>query len=130
VLIPAPNGARINLSSFHRDVREPVRTQTFPEGSTLRRVRRHDLRHSAITAWLNSGVLLKTAQQWSGHRQLSVLLDTYLGVMTGDAEVSLQRVEDALDQALHDDPDGDVPSQVNRKESSDHEQTEGEDDDE
>jgi integrase len=132
----APNGGRINLSTFHRDVWDPARTQTFPDGSALRRVRRHDLRHSAITAWLNSGVLLKTAQQWSGHRQLSVLLDTYLGVMTGDAEVSLQRVEDALDSALgdsrDDEPepdDGDVPSQTRRKDSSDQEQQGASEDD-
>jgi integrase len=126
----APNGGRINLSNFHRDVWEPARAQTFPEGSTLQRVRRHDLRHSAITAWLNAGVLLKTAQQWSGHRQLSVLLDTYLGVMTGDAAVSLQRVEDALNQALHDAVDGEVPSQAHRKESGDHEHEGANEDDE
>jgi integrase len=101
-----PNGGRLNLSNFHRDVWEPARRDVFPEGSTLRRVRRHDLRHSAITAWLNAGVMLKTAQQWSGHRQMSVLLDTYLGVMHGDAEVSLQRVEHALDDALGNDADG------------------------
>jgi integrase len=100
-----PNGGRLNLSNFHRDVWEPARRAMFPEGSTLRRVRRHDLRHSAITAWLNAGVMLKTAQQWSGHRQMSVLLDTYLGVMHGDAEVSLQRVEHALDDALRNDAD-------------------------
>jgi hypothetical protein len=64
------------------------------------------------------GRVAQDRQQWSGHRQLSVLLDTYLGVMTGDAAVSLQRVEDALDQVLGDD----VPSQVHRKDSSDHEQ--------
>jgi integrase len=58
------------------------------------------LRHSAITAWLNAGVMLKTAQSWSGHKTASVLLDTYLGVMRDDASVSLARVEEALDRAL------------------------------
>jgi hypothetical protein len=51
---------------------------------------------------LNSGVLLKTAQRWSGHRTASVLLDTYLGVMRDDAVVSLARVEAALEAALGD----------------------------
>ncbi len=97
-----PRGRRINTSNFHRDVWAPARERVFPEGSPLREVRRHDLRHSAITSWLNSGVLLKTAQRWSGHRTASVLLDTYLGVMRDDAVVSLARVETALDAALQD----------------------------
>ncbi len=60
-------------------------------------MRRQDLRHAAITPWLNSGVPLKVAQTWSGHKTLSVLLDTYYGVMQHDEHVAYQRVEDALD---------------------------------
>jgi integrase len=97
-----PRGQRINISNFHRDVWAPARERVFPEGSPLREVRRHDLRHSAITAWLNSGVLLKTAQRWSGHRTASVLLDTYLGVMRDDTATSLSRVEAVLETTLAD----------------------------
>jgi hypothetical protein len=50
--------------------------------------------------WLNSGVLPKTAQQWSGRRRLSVLLDTYVGVMRDDAVTSLARVEAVIHQIL------------------------------
>jgi hypothetical protein len=50
--------------------------------------------------------------------------------MTGDAAVSLQRVEDALNQALHDAVDGEVPSQAHRKESGDHEHEGANEDDE
>ncbi len=63
----------------------PAREQLFEEGNPLHRVRQHDLRHAAATHWLNSGVLPKTAQQWTGHRRLSVLLDIYVGVMREDA---------------------------------------------
>ncbi|MPZ88917.1 MAG: tyrosine-type recombinase/integrase [Nitriliruptorales bacterium] len=59
------SGRRINLSNFHRDVWKDTRAKAFPKDSPLRQVRRHDLRHSAITAWLNAGVPLKTAQAWS-----------------------------------------------------------------
>ncbi len=72
---------------------EEGRETAFGEDSPLRRVRRHDLRHAAITAWLNAGVPLKTAQSWSGHRSVSVLLSTYLGAMKGDDELSLSRFE-------------------------------------
>lgn len=95
-----PTGRRIHLSNFHRDGWEPARRQVFAEDSPLRTVRRHDLRHSAITAWLNAGVTLKTAQRWSGHRTASVLLNTYLGVMRHDLSTSLARVEEALGRAL------------------------------
>jgi len=68
----------------------------FPPSSPLRQVRRHDLRHSAITAWLNAGVPLKTVQAWSGHKTASVVLDTYLGVMRGDEALGRQRFEAAI----------------------------------
>jgi integrase len=100
LVFTTPTGRRINLANFHRLVWRPTREAPFEENTPLRRVRRHDLRHSAITGWLNSGVLPKTAQQWSGHRRLSVLLDTYVGVMREDAATSLKRVEEALAVAL------------------------------
>lgn len=92
-------GGRIDLSNFSRDVWNEARADLFPEGSPLRQVRRHDLRHSAITAWLNAGVPLKTAQIWSGHRTASTLLDTYLGVMRHDEVLGRSRIEDVFDQA-------------------------------
>ncbi len=74
----------------------PTRIALFAEDDPLRRVRRHDLRHSAITAWLNSDVQLKTAQAWSGHKTPSVLLNTYLGVIRGDEALARQRWNAAL----------------------------------
>ena len=59
--------------------------------------------------WLNTGVLLKTAQRWSGHKTASVLLDTYLGVMRDDAAISLTRIERALDVALDERANRDGP---------------------
>lgn len=95
-LFTTSRGARIGSSNFYRAVWNVAREDAFPEGSPLRRVRRHDLRHSAITMWLNAGVPLKTAQRWSGHKTLSVLLDTYVGVMKGDEQLARERVEAAL----------------------------------
>jgi len=93
-------GNRIHGSDFRRDVWCKAREAVFEHDSPLRRVRRHDLRHSAITVWLNAGVPLKTAQRWSGHKKLSVLLDTYLGVMRGDEATAIQRLEAALDDEV------------------------------
>lgn len=77
----------------------PVRESVFADTDPLRNVRRHDLRHAAITSWLNAGipvktgVPVKTAQAWSGHKTASVLLDTYLGVMRGDEDVAVERYQ-------------------------------------
>ena len=100
LVFTTPGGARLDMQNFNRDVWTPAREVIFDPDTPLRRVRRHDLRHSAITAWLNAGVTVKTAQRWSGHRTASVLLDTYLGVMRDDASLSLARVEELLDAAL------------------------------
>ena len=54
-------GGRIDLSNFQRDVWNPARDAIFPRSSPLQNVRLHDLRHAAITGWLNAGVPLKTA---------------------------------------------------------------------
>lgn len=104
LLFTTPSGAQLNLSNFHRDVWQHARTEVFPAGNPLRAIRRHDLRHSAITAWLNAGVPLKTVQSWSGHKTASVVLDTYLGVMRGDETLGKARFEAALNAAVGRDP--------------------------
>ncbi len=98
LLFGSSTGAPLHLSNFHRDVWKPVKAATFAEGDPLRVARLHDLRHAAITTWLNAGVPLKTAQTWSGHKTLSVLLDTYLGVMRGDEALARTRLANALRQ--------------------------------
>jgi integrase len=90
------DGGRMDLSNFSRDVWNDARHDVFSAGSPLRKVRRHDLRHSAITAWLNAGVPIKTAQVWSGHRTASTLLDTYLGVMRHDEALGRARIQQAF----------------------------------
>lgn len=101
-----PTGRLLNMSNFQRGVWAPARDAVFAENDPLRKVRRHDLRHAAITSWLNAGVPLKTAQAWSGHKTASVLLDTYLGVMRGDEDLAVERFQTFLD--------GDHPSLVTR----------------
>ena len=97
-LFLSPGGRPIDTSNFYRDAWRPAREQVFAADDPLRSATLHDLRHAAITTWLNAGVALKTAQTWSGHRTLSVLLDTYLGVMKGDDAEGRSRVQALLDR--------------------------------
>ena len=99
-------GNAVNLNNFYRDVWYPARGQVFPAKEPLHSVTPHDLRHTAITAWLNAGVPLKTAQSWSGHKTLSVLLDTYVGVMHQDEIIARQRFEQLIDHTEYQNPAG------------------------
>jgi len=62
--------------------------------SRCRRV--HDLRHTACTWWLSSGVDPKTAQSWSGHASASMLLERYGHALPGASAVALARLESLL----------------------------------
>ena len=91
---PRPRAGRSTRRTSNAACGSPPATRSSPPGHPLRNVRRHDLRHSAITGWLGAGVPLKTAQQWSGHRTLSVLLDTYAGVLDSDEALAVTRLGD------------------------------------
>jgi len=49
----------------------------FLEQNGLRRLRFHDLRHSAASLLLASGISLKQIQEWLGHSNFSITADTY-----------------------------------------------------
>lgn len=91
LLFVSHTGHRIIPQNFGPRIWEPARKALFA-GTPLENVVCHDLRHAACTAWLNAGVRLKTACNWSGHRDLSVFLDIYQGVTPGDEEMSMELV--------------------------------------
>lgn len=88
-------GSPIDPSRFKRDVWVKAVPTLWTSGP-LARLRRHDLRHAACSMWLQAGVALKLACQWSGHATLSVFLDVYQGLMPSDEEVGLARLEEFL----------------------------------
>jgi integrase len=55
----------------------------------------YDLRHAAVSTWLNGGVPPTTVAEWAGH-SVEVLLKIYAKCLDGGAEVLRQRVETAL----------------------------------
>jgi integrase len=99
-------GRPFDLANFQRDVWQPARASLFPpaEGLApdsplqpkLSRLRRHDLRHSACSMWLRANVDVAVCQRWSGHKQLSVFLDVYQGLIPGREEEGVRRLEATL----------------------------------
>ena len=57
--------------------------------------RPYDLRHAAVSTWLNSGVLAPQVAQWAGH-SVDVLLRVYAKCIAGQEDAVRRRVEEAL----------------------------------
>jgi integrase len=62
----------------------------------LRRVRLHDLRHTAASLLLAQGVPARVVMEILGHSQISVTLNTYTHVDTSLTETALNGMESAL----------------------------------
>ena len=60
--------------------------------------RPYDLRHAAVSLWLNAGVPATQVAEWAGH-SVNVLLRVYASCIVGQDEASRRRVELALSAA-------------------------------
>lgn len=59
----------------------------------------YDLRHAAVSTWLNAGVPATQVAEWAGH-SVEVLLKIYAKCLDGGAEELLKRVQVALEQRV------------------------------
>jgi len=71
------------------------------EGTSLPRVRFHDLRHAHATHLLMNGVNPKVASERLGHSKVGITLDLYSHVLPGMQEDAAQRVDAALMAAIN-----------------------------
>jgi integrase len=69
-------------------------------GTSLPRIRFHDLRHAHATHLLSAGVHPKIASERLGHSKVGITLDLYSHVMPGMQEDAAARVDDVLRAAL------------------------------
>ncbi|MGZ5874857.1 MAG: tyrosine-type recombinase/integrase, partial [Bradyrhizobium sp.] len=70
-------------------------------GTSLPRIRFHDLRHAHATHLLGSGVHPKVASERLGHSKIGITLDLYSHVMPGMQEDAAERVDLALQAAIN-----------------------------
>ncbi len=59
--------------------------------------RPYDLRHAAVSLWLNAGVPATQVAEWAGH-SVNVLLRVYAKVVDGQREDAMRRIQAALSQ--------------------------------
>lgn len=62
---------------------------------SLRAKRPYDLRHAAVSTWLNAGVEPSRAAEWAGH-SVRVRLEVHAKCLDSGEQLARQRVEEAL----------------------------------
>ncbi len=90
-----------------RDVREATLTPAQLRSPLARRP--YDLRHAAVSLWLNAGVPATQVAEWAGH-SVHVLMRVYAKCVYGQDEAARRRVEVAL--AAADAPVGEQANQA------------------
>jgi integrase len=82
---------RAYLRIFHK-----ARADAFTEAETASLLARrpYDLRHAAVSTWLNAGVPAPQVAEWAGH-SVDVLLRVYAKCVTGQQEDAKRRIEAA-----------------------------------
>ncbi len=65
------------------------------EAATPLMGRPYDLRHAAVSTWLNAGVPAAQVAEWAGH-SVDVLLRVYAKCIAGKQDEAKQRIEDAM----------------------------------
>jgi integrase len=66
--------------------------------------RPYDLRHAAVSLWLNAGVPAPQVAEWAGH-SVNVLLKVYAKCIDGQEDAAKRRIENVLAAKEEDDPE-------------------------
>ncbi|GAA3365164.1 tyrosine-type recombinase/integrase [Saccharopolyspora gregorii] len=93
------SGGRLGSSVYGR-VWARARTAVFTEEVQVSPLakRPYDLRHAAVSTWLNAGVEPTRVAEWAGH-SVHVLLRVYAKCLDGGEQAARQRVQDLLGDA-------------------------------
>jgi len=95
-LFRQPNGGVVGSSTYAQVWRAARQLALTPdqEASPLA-ARPYDLRHAAVSLWLNAGVPAPTVARRAGH-SVDVLLRVYAACIDGEDQFANTRIADAL----------------------------------
>ncbi|GAA1347903.1 tyrosine-type recombinase/integrase [Saccharothrix algeriensis] len=88
--------AESTYSRAWRKAREAVFTEEEYASPLARRA--YQLRHAAVSTWLNAGVPPQQVAEWAGH-SLEVLFKVYAKCLSGQEDAARRRLTDAYDTA-------------------------------
>ena len=94
-IFTGPRGGIFNDRAYLR-IFHQARAAAFgpAEAASLLARRPYDLRHAAVSTWLNAGVPAPQVAEWAGH-SVGVLLRVYAKCITGQDEDAKRRIEAA-----------------------------------
>ncbi|HEY3735366.1 MAG TPA: hypothetical protein VGL63_15775, partial [Streptosporangiaceae bacterium] len=95
-LFLAPRGGLLG-DKLYGDIWRAARQSAFipAEAASALARRPYDLRHAAVSTWLNAGVDPTLVAAWAGH-SVQVLLQVYAKCIVGRDEIARRRIEAAL----------------------------------
>ena len=89
----AANSAESTYCRTWRRAREDALTAEEVASPLARRP--YDLRHAAVSTWLNAGVPSTQVAEWAGH-SVAVLLQIYAKCIAGQEDAARRRIAQAL----------------------------------
>jgi len=99
----SPRGGPLAAAVYGRAWRTARRRALTPaEAASPLAARPYDLRHAAVSTWLNAGVPATQVAEWAGH-SVHVLLRVYAKCILGQEEAARRRIDAALRDGLEDD---------------------------
>jgi integrase len=106
-LFPGHRGGPVSDSVYGRAWQSARAAALTPTEAASQLARRpYDLRHAAVSTWLNAGVPATQVAEWAGH-SVHVLYRVYAKCVLGQDEASRRRIEAAL--SLDNEPPGRRP---------------------
>lgn len=96
--IAGPYSSPVSTNTYSRVWRDARRVAlTEAEAASPLARRPYDLRHAAVSLWLNSGVPAPQVAEWAGH-SVAVLLRTYAKCIHGQEGIARRRIAEGLRQ--------------------------------
>lgn len=95
-LFRGEKGGEVPLITWNR-VWQSARSAALTEAAAATPLAKkpYDLRHAAVSTWLNGGVPPTTVAEWAGH-SVEVLLDVYAKCLDGQDRLAREQVQRAL----------------------------------
>lgn len=98
-LFAGPLGGQIEEATYLRVWRAArVLALTPAESASPLAARPYDLRHAAVSTWLNAGVPATQVAEWAGH-SVAVLLRVYAKCIVGQGGAARRRIEAAMEDS-------------------------------
>ncbi|MGE0300830.1 MAG: integrase, partial [Pseudonocardia sp.] len=96
LLFGGVRGGQLAESTYCRVWRKARTAALTPAEATSPLARRpYDLRHAAVSTWLNAGVPPTQVAEWAGH-SVAVLLHIYAKCIVGQEDAARRRIDTAL----------------------------------